>query len=248
LSKTKTGVTPLCLAAQEGHLEVVKFLTIEGANPSLPRTYTTERQWYRRETLHRVSWMPDDEEESKHYVIEQLIEEETELLGDMKQEDLEYISPLYLATQNGHAEVVEWLLQNGAQTDDVAFSKIGIIAAQEGYAEVMDVLVKQCKRELFSECAPIFSLWACLNGHQEVVRVLVDLGMEVDQQIGDGMTPLHCAALGGSVELVEFLVEKGANVNSVTDDGMSVIQCAVQQKHTEVASMLRSISCTLQQE
>ena len=37
ISTTKTGFTPVCVAAQEGHLNVVKFLVLEAhADPHMP--------------------------------------------------------------------------------------------------------------------------------------------------------------------------------------------------------------------
>ena len=52
---------------------------------------------------------------------------------------------------------------------------------------------------------------ACLNGHVEVARLLLDKGAEVDRADEDGWTPLYAACLGGEVDAARLLLERGAN-------------------------------------
>ena len=55
--------------------------------------------------------------------------------------------------------------------------------------------------------------WAALNGHLEVVKLLVESGADVDHVSEKGWTALHCAAYNGHLEVVKLLVESGADVH-----------------------------------
>jgi ankyrin repeat protein len=49
------------------------------------------------------------------------------------------------------------------------------------------------------------------HGHVDAVRVLVEVGAEVEASAADGATPLHVAANHGHVAVVKTLVELGAD-------------------------------------
>jgi cytohesin len=57
---------------------------------------------------------------------------------------------------------------------------------------------------------------AATRGQIETVKVLVELGGDVDLCIADGRTPLYVAAQEGYHETVRVLVELGGNVLSHT--------------------------------
>jgi ankyrin repeat protein len=51
--------------------------------------------------------------------------------------------------------------------------------------------------------------WAALNGHEAVVRLLVEKGADVEVKNDDGRTALHRAAEKGHETVTELLLEKG---------------------------------------
>uniref|UniRef100_A0A1A7YU31 Tumor protein p53 binding protein, 2 n=1 Tax=Iconisemion striatum TaxID=60296 RepID=A0A1A7YU31_9TELE len=51
---------------------------------------------------------------------------------------------------------------------------------------------------------------AVCAGHTEIVKFLVQFGVNVNAADSDGWTPLHCAASCNNVQLCKFLVESGA--------------------------------------
>jgi hypothetical protein len=55
--------------------------------------------------------------------------------------------------------------------------------------------------------------WACAYGHTEVVRFLLDRGIDVGER-HRGETPLHVAAYGGHEEIVSLLLAHGAPVDA----------------------------------
>jgi ankyrin repeat protein len=52
--------------------------------------------------------------------------------------------------------------------------------------------------------------WASENGHEAVVRLLIEKGAAVDSTEKDGQTPLLCASENGHEAVVRLLSEKGA--------------------------------------
>ncbi|GMH40594.1 hypothetical protein BSKO_08498 [Bryopsis sp. KO-2023] len=124
---------------------------------------------------------------------------------------------LYLASQNGHAEVVEIILD----IKDIDPDKAGpgtttpvIIAAQNGHSEVVKALLDAdadpTKANLFGDTAlhkapTIFDL-------PELMEMLLDAGADIDAPDNRDDTPLHMAAQFGAKKSVEVLVKAGADV------------------------------------
>ncbi|XP_078505968.1 apoptosis-stimulating of p53 protein 2 isoform X1 [Lissotriton helveticus] len=57
---------------------------------------------------------------------------------------------------------------------------------------------------------------AVCAGHTEIVKFLVQFGVNVNAADSDGWTPLHCAASCNNVQVCKFLVESGAAVFAMT--------------------------------
>ena len=65
--------------------------------------------------------------------------------------------------------------------------------------------------------------WAAIEGHEETVRVLVELGANIEaRDTTTGSTPLHLAAIEGHEETVRALVELGANIEARDTKGQQV--------------------------
>ncbi|KAM9449424.1 apoptosis-stimulating of p53 protein 2a isoform 2-T2 [Clarias gariepinus] len=61
---------------------------------------------------------------------------------------------------------------------------------------------------------------AVCAGHTEIVKFLVQFGVNVNAADSDGWTPLHCAASCNNVQVCKFLVESGAAVFAATYSDM----------------------------
>ncbi|EGR44163.1 uncharacterized protein TRIREDRAFT_70907, partial [Trichoderma reesei QM6a] len=84
---------------------------------------------------------------------------------------------------------------------------------------------------------------AAQNGHVEVVKILLEAGVQVDPHMDsydiEMPSPLWLAAQGGHVELVELLIRKGAYVNfSVHPSKRLPIHAATEDGHTETVHLL----------
>jgi ankyrin repeat protein len=82
-------------------------------------------------------------------------------------------------------------------------------------------------------------LEACMQGRQEQIERLLNLGADVNA--GDsntGRTPLIIAALNGHTEAVGLLLGKGANINVKSDTGRTALMHAAASGNDDVCILL----------
>ncbi len=68
--------------------------------------------------------------------------------------------------------------------------------------------------------------YACLHGHTQAVRLLLNHGAEMNARNGSGVTPLYVACECGHTELVEALLERGTDVNARDNFGATPLHLA----------------------
>ncbi|KAF6823075.1 ankyrin repeat domain-containing protein 52 [Colletotrichum plurivorum] len=85
---------------------------------------------------------------------------------------------------------------------------------------------------------PIYA--ASMNGHLEVVKVLLEKGADVSVANTNGWTPLHSASTSsnGHLDVVKILLEKGADVLVATNDGRTPLHSASSNGHLDVVKVL----------
>ena len=92
-------------------------------------------------------------------------------------------TPLYVATDNNHLEIVELLIANGADLNANALGGV----------------------------TPLFA--AIENNHLKIAELLISSGADLNAKNSLGYTSLHRAVHGRRKLLVELLIIKGADVN-----------------------------------
>ena len=60
---------------------------------------------------------------------------------------------------------------------------------------------------------------ACMDGHVQVAKLLLDHGADVNMPPDSYESPLTLSACGGHIELATLLIERGANLEEVNDEG-----------------------------
>ena len=194
------GKTPLQLAADKKHNEMVELLIENGADVSL---HTAAR----------------------HGLLEKL----KELIGkgaDVNAKNSEGQTPLDLASGKGHKDIVELLVEKGADSSIYTAASLGDI-------EKVKSLIKSgvsVNGDPRSSSTPLY--WAVKNEHRDVAKLLIDKGADVSSA-----HLLYYASMHGYRDMAEFFIEKGANVNSrYWEDTPS--HYAVWGGHTDVLELL----------
>ena len=129
-------------------------------------------------------------------------------------------SPIVLATRFGHLKVVQYFLQN--------FSS-AVVLNPGNTSNLMDS--RSLRHNL-----PLY--WASLNGHLDVVKLLVSAGALVNLPNCTMATPLHAAATNGHLRVVEYLLHKGADINTSDIYNSSPLFAAIHNGHLKVVKLL----------
>ena len=147
-------------------------------------------------------------------VLEGLIKHEPALLDAQ----FWYVSPLHFAVREGHVDVVERLIDLGADyTVTTIFGNRSLldIARDRNHGDVCALLEQYWKTSMESTggTEPIHEL--VRSGDIEGVNALLTQDPDL-VNIGDskGRRPLHCAIEVGNTDLVKILIENGADVDS----------------------------------
>ena len=108
-------------------------------------------------------------------------------------------TPLHDAALNGHKEIAELLIAEGAEVN--AKGKPGR--------------------------TPLH--WAAYNNHKEPVILLIGKGADVNAIEKNGQTPLHHAAVRGNSKISELLINKGADVNAMNSQNETSLDWSKQR-------------------
>lgn len=101
--------------------------------------------------------------------------------------------------------------------------------------------MSRCSHEkLRYEWSPLHS--AVGHGWADVVKVLIDLGVNVNAANNIGETVLHCAAFAGNLEIAEYLIDKGAIIKTKAKNGYDAIDWARLRNNSEMVTLLLSRS------
>ncbi|UKZ47855.1 hypothetical protein TrVGV298_002088 [Trichoderma virens] len=219
------GWTPITLAASFGHANVVRKLIEHGAS------YTA---------LTRFGWTPFSVA-CCHGSLSV-----AKLLLDDYGVSMEYDyginwSALRSASTYGHADILAYLLQRGADTTPEAGGWSCLhIAADGGHVEAVEVLLNHG----FDPSAVANELgWTPLTlavdkGHYDTVELLLDRGVDIEQRFTNQWTSLCMAANRGDLGMAMLLVSRGANVMAKAFGGWTPITLAATNGHRDMVNLL----------
>ncbi len=114
-------------------------------------------------------------------------------------------------------------------------AKAGDLAAVQ--AELDAGVDVDAKDEDYRDWTPL--MYAALDGHKEVVELLIAKGADVNAKNKVGQTPLQFTAWKGHKEIAELLIAEGADVNAKDGDGWLVLDYATRLGQPEIADLLR---------
>ncbi|XP_021568765.1 60 kDa lysophospholipase [Carlito syrichta] len=92
---------------------------------------------------------------------------------------------------------------------------------------------------------PSLACAAAHIGDLEALRLLIELGSDLNLDNFNGQTPLHAAARGGHAGAVTMLLQRGVDVNTRDQDGLSPLLLAVKGRHRGIIGLLRAAGACL---
>lgn len=216
------GQKPIHVAAQNNFPEVVKLFLQQ--HPSLVMACTKGGN-----TCAHIAAM-----QGSVRVIEELMKfDRTGVISTRNR--ITEATPLQLAAEGGHAEVVKVLVRAGAsctEENKTGFTAVHL-AAQNGHLAVLEVMRTTQSLRLSSKKLGLTALHvAAFYGQTETVRELLShipatvksdapTGISILGELGteSGMTPLHLAAYSGNENVVRLLLNSvGVQVETVTNE------------------------------
>ncbi|KAH7415939.1 hypothetical protein KP509_14G067700 [Ceratopteris richardii] len=138
-------------------------------------------------------------------------------------------TPMHLAALRGHEDIVQFLLQQGAEVDvEDRFGNTPLLEAVKGCHTTVIKILRTAGGHLTGKNAGRLLHQAVLAGNSEVVRALLDNGMDPNYSDHNGQTALHIAASEGLVTIVRILLEHGANIHAMDRWGKTPVQESIQ--------------------
>ncbi|SVC05802.1 uncharacterized protein METZ01_LOCUS258656, partial [marine metagenome] len=142
---------------------------------------------------------------------------------DVNEESSNGLTPLHYAASAGHNDIVELLIERGANVNATDSGKGATpldYAHWRDHEEVIETLnAHNAQREHekggkgIGQSSLIHD--AALDGDIDEVQRQLDAGVDPNLKSSKGATPLFYAVYGGHLEIVELLITRGADVNAV---------------------------------
>lgn len=221
--------TPLNLASNAGHADIVDILLKRGANA---------------ETASKNGWTPIIRASRRgHIEVVRLLLTKVSKAHVNSGSRYDWTA-LEAACMGGHMTVVECLLQSGAQPNTRSRDgRTAFHAAAQGgnlelfqklqiYAEEWDVATNDGYKPLDL---------AAGNGHAEMLKYLLDCGADVGSVNNAEYSALHLATSEGHIAVVRLLVESGANINLTNTLGSTPLHWASEEGHSEIVAFFASV-------
>ncbi|KXH34917.1 hypothetical protein CSIM01_01953 [Colletotrichum simmondsii] len=226
---TNRGWTPLHIAAHRGHLEIVQLFLEKGADS----TALTNDRWTpihmastnRHKGVVKLLISGDNGGSDSNEPIPALLREEhvaknqkiVKALFDEHQDDIRNPfdamgwTPLHDASYNGRIELVQWLIDEGADgrlVDDSGWTPLHA-ATVSGHTGVVELLLHnpRCKTGIKDNSGRTPLFYASARGHYAVLQLLADQDpLRVYTKDHYGSTPLSAACRNGHEDIVKYLL------------------------------------------
>ncbi|KAL3076185.1 hypothetical protein niasHT_038811 [Heterodera trifolii] len=255
--------TPLHLACKHGHLEIVKLLVEEGKAD-------IESADDNRHTPLMIA-LCGHQLEIAYYLVEKgaKVDQSADFIGNtpflyaiyMKSLSLcklmvkvanvnlrmadHGFTPLRLACEVGHLGIVKLLVEEGKADIEIAdsYGKTALmVACSLQKCDIVRYLIgkgAKVDRTNAKGISPLLS--ACIDGHLEIVKLLVEGGkadIEIEADSVIEWSPLMVASKKRKWDIVRYLIEKGVKVDQTNAKGISPLHLACIDGHLEIVKLL----------
>ena len=153
----------------------------------------------------------------------------------------EWRTSLHAASSAGHLELVESLLEFGADVNkrNEDHSTPLFYASEAGRFKVAEFLIEHgadVNSLDWTGWTPLLA--ASRRGHTAIVQLLLEHGADVNAKTQDNWTALHLGIFGYSFESIKALLEHGADVHVRNDEGQSPFQLASRRGEQKIVGLL----------
>ena len=124
-------------------------------------------------------------------------------------------TPLQMAVLRGHADVVQVLLERGADAS----------AKTSGGESVLHIACSGARK----------------TGREAIIRSLLQEGANVQDTDKYGRTPLHIAIAYGCVQSLKLLLKRGAAISTKDGEGHNALHCAAHRRGVERRAQVMQI-------
>ncbi|KAJ5225481.1 hypothetical protein N7468_006706 [Penicillium chermesinum] len=157
--------------------------------------------------------------------------------ADVNTHDRLYGSALHAACIRGHSNVVQVLVDRGADIEGEHFESALQAACAGGHSNIVQILLDRgadIEGEHFKSALQA----AITGGHFNIVQILVDRGADNNIQGGFYGSALHAACIRGHSDIVQLLVDRGADINIQGGFYGSALQAACAGGYSNIVRFL----------
>ena len=252
--KDAVGRTPLMAACQHGHADVVKVLMKYHANVRLQADTGSNCLMYaalsdktdiikmllqkdnflaKQPDGNGMSALPLCAQHGSLSTVTALVE-----CGlNMNLEDNQHNDGLKAACEEGHADIVEYLVSLEVSNETLKDAMLVALGAHN--PEVVVTLMKRLENcDVLDKNGNSLLILSAFLGDTDCVRNLIHLGVGLNHKNHDGLTALMAAVLKGHEDVVDILILKGADVNVVNNCRITALDLAWIFQHKSIIRKL----------
>jgi len=226
-AEVSRGITPIQVAAEVGHTAIVELLLSKSADVNLKSDGTG---W--SALRYAVADYPGKTKAHQKKIVEQLIEKGADVNAEIRGVTL-------LDSVNKGGEIATLLRKHGGKTGEELIIQVAIIRGN--FAAVKQHLATGVDVNTKNEQGRGWYLihYAALDGHKEIVELLIAEGANVNAKANNGKTSLHNAAYRGHKEIAELLIANGADVNGKDFANKTPLDTSTHYEKPEITTLLR---------
>ena len=226
-----TGQTLLMWVAQNGHNELVEVLIEAGADIN-----TTSIQ---KMTALNYAINANKLDAIKLF-IENGIDPDTVI-------DKYETTLLMWAARNGHNDLVEALIEAGADINTTSIQKMTALnyAINANNLDAIKLFIENGidPDMVIDKYETTLLMWAAKNGHNELVEVLIKAGADINKKDKIGESALITACFWEQPKIAKIIINAGGNVNITNNYGTTPLITAVKYKvNDEIIRLLLNAS------
>ena len=150
-------------------------------------------------------------------------------------------TPLCLASRCGHIEIVQLLLDRGADIearDSNRYTPL-CLASRWRHIKIVQLLLDRgadIEARASDNRTPLCLASWC--GHIEIVQLLLDRGADIKARDSDRRTPLYLASSGGHIEIAQLLLDRGADIEARDSDNRTPLCLASRYGYIKIVQLL----------